>query len=767
MAKKQWVSIGKRQVELSNLDKVLYPDDGIVKAQIIEYYLKIAPTILRHIKGRALSFIRYPDGIDGESFFQKNKPDWAPEWIEGVKLGKGKEKKNYIIVREEAVLVWTANLASIEIHQSATRQPDFDKPDYFVIDLDPPDGYAFSKIIEMSMVTKTILEGLGYTPFVKTTGRKSVHIVAPIDPAYSYDAIAEATKQIGQAIVKKLPKNSTLSIRKDARPDKVLVDIYRNRASQTIVSPYSLRALSGATVSMPITWQQLENTSGVGDYTIHNALDLLLEHGDAWEEIDARATPLHTERPTQVSAGTTARKNLQRYTQKRRFDKTPEPGAEEAAGEGNGFVLHRHHATRLHYDLRLEQEGTLKSWAVPKGLPPRPGVKRLAVHTEDHPMKYLDFQGSIPKGEYGGGEMWIYARGRYRITKTKKNGFYFRLLAPGLNSEYRIYETGGENQWLLERVETPQVDFLDGKMEPMLAEIRDKVPRGDYIYEVKWDGIRALIAIDDGQIRISSRNGKDITYVFPELCIPEEAFRVSSALFDGEIVNLDPAGKPVFKNVIRRLHHTGEGAIERSRKKYPAVCYLFDCLYMDGRPLVNDPLVLRREWLADSIKGNQTVYRFSDAVEDGDALFEAAKKMELEGIMAKEAQSLYQPGKRSNAWLKIKVRRTMDCLIIGFTEGKGDRSKTFGALHIAEPQGDKLQYLGKVGTGFNDKTMREIREILEDIPTGKRSIDEKPVDDAQSTWLKETLWCEVQYASITPNKTLREPVFLRLRPDLT
>ncbi|MCB0284771.1 MAG: non-homologous end-joining DNA ligase, partial [Calditrichaeota bacterium] len=306
------VEIGKHKIELTNLDKILYPDDHVIKAQIIEYYLRIAPTILRHIKGRALSFIRYPDGIDGEQFFQKNKPDWAPDWIESAKLGK--EKKNYIIAINEATLVWTANLAAIEIHQAQSRQPDFDKPDYFVIDLDPPDGYPFERIIQMALDCKIHLESYGYIPFVKTTGRKSVHIVVPLETLYTYDEIAAATQEIGKSFVKKYPETTTLKIAKGTRPDKVLIDIYRNRESQTIAAPYSLRALPGATVSMPITWEQLENTSAITDYNIENALQMVLDEGDAWESIGAYATELHTKR-TKIHTTGKAPESLEKYKQ--------------------------------------------------------------------------------------------------------------------------------------------------------------------------------------------------------------------------------------------------------------------------------------------------------------------------------------------------------------------------------------------------------------------------------------------------------------------
>ena len=429
-------------------------------------------------------------------------------------------------------------------------------------------------------------------------------------------------------------------------------------------------------------------------------------------------------------------------------------------------MVHRHHASRLHYDLRLEQNGVLKSWAVPKGLPPRPGIKRLAVSVEDHPLEYVNFEGAIPKGEYGGGMMWKFAQGRYQLTKEKKDGFYFRLQSRELNAEYRTYHTK-ENQWLLERVDNPQTDWLRDPIEPMLARLAQKPPdSADYSYEVKWDGIRALISLDEGQITIHGRNRLDVTKQFPELLVPEQAFRATSALFDGEIVCLESDGRPNFRDVIHRMQQNTEGGIERAKAKHPAVCYLFDCLYLDGRAIVNEPLTRRREWLEDAVR-KSSPYRVSEVVEDGAAFFEAVKQMGLEGIMAKQRQSTYLPGKRSDSWLKIKAHQTLECLIIGYTKGTGDREATFGALHLGEVDGSELKYVGKVGTGFDDHSLKAVFSELKKLTTIKRPIKEKPLDDSQTTWVEPKLICEVQFVSLTKDGLLREPVFVRLRPDLS
>jgi DNA ligase D-like protein (predicted polymerase)/DNA ligase D-like protein (predicted ligase)/DNA ligase D-like protein (predicted 3'-phosphoesterase) len=763
--------VGRRQLELSNLDKVLFPNDSILKAELIEYYLRIAPTILRHIRGRALSLVRYPDGIYGESFFQKNRPDWAPDWIEYVTLGRDKPK-DYVLASEDAALVWLANLACIEIHQLHSRVPATSEPDYMVFDIDPPEGASFRDIVGIALSLRTYLQTFAYTPFVKTSGKKGIHVVVPIEPRWPFDRVFEVISEVAKPFVADNSADLTLKIQKNARQGKVLLDIYRNRHSQSIVSPYSVRAADGAPVSMPLTWEQIEALDDPREHNISTVLDSVLQVGDAWEGMAAFAVPLHTEREEgerKVTVLPESRvhktpQQLEEYARKRTFAKTPEPGPAVAEAEGRSFVVHRHHASHLHYDLRLEQDGTLKSWAVPRGLPPRPGIKRLAVSVEDHPVEYLTFEGQIPKGQYGAGPMWIYAIGRYEVTKEKKDGFYFRLHSPQLTADYRIYRTR-DKEWLLERLDAPQVDYTRTFIPPMLAESRPDVPKdGYYFYEMKWDGIRAMVSLDEGELTIRSRSGKDITPHFPELNTPE-TFNATSGLFDGEIVCLRANGHPDFRTVMGRIHAAGEARILKASRQNPAFCYLFDVVYLDGRPVAHEPLVRRREWLRDAIRSGGA-WRVNEIVDDGHAFFQAVSEMGLEGIIAKDPDGKYVPGRRSDTWSKIKVRNATECVILGYTAGKGDRAALFGALHIGEVVDDELVYRGKVGTGFDTKTMAAIVGYLQPVDRVKRFIDEKPPDDKETTWLAPTRWCEVQYASLTQNGTYREPVFLRLRPDL-
>ena len=768
----QIVKVWKRKIELSNLKKVLYPDDKIIKAEVIEYYLKIAPTILNHIKGRPLSLVRFPDGINGERFFQKNRPDWAPDWVEYETLGT-EDKKDYIIATEEATLVWLANLACLELHQMHSKKPDYEKPDYMVFDLDPPEGSKFANVVEIALELKPVLESYGYHPFAKTTGGKGIHVVVPVEQKWDFRKVFETAQSIAKPFVDEHSKTLTLNIKKDARKGRILVDIYRIRQGQSIIAPYSLRGVKGARVSMPLKWEDLEGLKNPGDYNLTNVPDMVNSEGDAWQGISAYAVELHTERKSKAKPSSKLKpsrkyktpEQLQKYSKKRDFKKTPEPGGEVIPGKGNSFVVHRHHASRLHYDLRLEKDGVLKSWAVPKGLPPFPGVKRLAVQTEDHPMEYLKFEGKIPKGQYGGGDMWVYASGKYEITKDKKDGFYFRLHSTMVSGEYRIYKIK-DKEFLLERVDRPQVDWIHDAVEPMLANARKDVPVSDsFAYEVKWDGIRVMVSLDEGRVTLRSRNNMDLTPKFPELLNAEKSFRATCGLFDGEIVCLDDDGKPVFKDVIHRMQRSAEGDIQRAMKKYPSYCYLFDVLYLDGREVVNEQLARRRDWLKDAIK-KETSYRLSEIVEDGEALFAAAGQLGLEGIMAKDKNSKYFPGKRSDTWYKIKIRQSAEAFIIGYTKGKGSRGEHFGALHLAEYVKGKLVYRGKVGSGFDEKIIKDVNTELKKLKETKKPISDKVLDEKQTIWVEPELVCEIQYSSITKDGYFREAVFMRLRPDL-
>jgi DNA ligase D len=363
---KQHVDVGERKLTLSNLGKKLYPDDQLVKAEIIEYYLNIASVMLPHIKGRPLTLLRYPDGINDKHFFQKDAPKGKPDWIDFETLGES-EENDYLIADEEAALVWLANLASLEIHQMSSRRPHFEQPDYMAFDLDPPEEIDFEKVVETAFSLKKHLERFDYHPFVKTSGGTGLHIVAPLEQNWSMEEVFEAAKSLAQSFVQEHEEETTLNFKKETRKGRIFIDVLRNRKHQILVSPYSLRGRPGAPVSMPLRWEELSDIEGSGQFNLKNAVDKIKEDGDAWQDINDYASPLHTQessaRPAKEDSSKSNHKfpdQLNDYQRKRDFDKTGEPEAADIEESGNRFVIQRHHASRLHYDLRLERD-----WGAP------------------------------------------------------------------------------------------------------------------------------------------------------------------------------------------------------------------------------------------------------------------------------------------------------------------------------------------------------------------------------------------------------------------
>lgn len=303
------------------------------------------------------------------------------------------------------------------------------------------------------------------------------------------------------------------------------------------------------------------------------------------------------------------------------------------------------------------------------------------------------------------------------------------------------------------------MDWLNDPIKPMMAELTKEVPSGDYLFEVKWDGIRVIITYNDGEVCIRTRNKNDVTKQFPELQdLPP--FDVTNGVFDGEIICPDEKGNPSFSRIIKRVRTTNKGSIKRLVKSHPVQCYLFDCLYLDNNLLIHKPLLHRRKQLIEVFQPNDQ-FRLSEAFRDGNRLFQAAKEQKLEGILAKQIDSRYTPGKRSSSWKKVKVRYYVDCKIIGYTRGEGDRANTFGALHVAEIDNGDLIYRGKVGTGLSSKDMKETRSLLDMLDKTDRP-DFAPSSKG-TVWVNSLITAEISYNELNPNGTFRAPVFERFK----
>lgn len=752
--------IDGRSLKLSNLDKTLYPSLGVSKAEVIKYYLDISSYLLRYIKDRPITMIRYPDGVAGKSFYSKDKPDWTPAWIESMDIQHEEKMISYVVPTDRPTIVWLANLACLEMHPTQFVKGSSMQPDFFIVDLDPDEGLSFEDVKDAAWKLKVFLERYEYTPFIKTSGGKGLHLYVPIRPELPFDEVTKSVKALAKTFIQEHGEKYTLQISKARRRGKILIDIYRNHLSNTCVAPYSLRGKKGAPVSLPIRWEDLDSLAKSAAYNIKSALSYIEEYGDPWHDWRIHEVSLHDHRHDEMEAGRDGSK-LADYVKKRDFKHTNEPPARISKSFKDQYVVQLHDASNLHYDLRLEDDGVLLSWAIPKGLPFAKAQKRLAIRTEDHPIAYLNFEGTIPKGQYGAGEMWIAHSGRIDWKKKKDGAYSFSLINKWDTRSYHLHRTGKEDHWLITCED--DYDYLQKQtgILPMLASASKKVPKGDnYSYEVKWDGIRVLIYIQDDEVKIISRSGKDLTAQFPEL-LNSEVVRAEHAVLDGEIVVLDDKGRPLFHEVISRMHKKGQASIEASAKVKPVSCYCFDLLSLDGKDITQHTLQRRRAWLKCILKTGK-YYRYSDSFEDGEQLFEAIKVQGMEGIMAKDQSSKYLEGQRSQHWLKVKCRTVEECTIIGYTEGQGDRAGLMGAMHLAIFDGHEITYKGKVGTGFDHKKLKNLTALLKKIPTTPKPMDDPIEEEHRSIFIEPRLKCQIEYASLSSNGTYREPVFLKL-----
>jgi len=461
---------------------------------------------------------------------------------------------------------------------------------------------------------------------------------------------------------------------------------------------------------------------------------------------------------------------LTEYERKRSFDRTPEPQGGETAEDGGRFVVQEHNASSLHWDLRLERDGVAVSWALPKGLPPHPKENRLAVHTEDHPLEYLTFEGEIPKGEYGGGTMKVWDRGTYEALEWHDKKVTVVLHGERVEGTYGLFPTKGKN-WMIHRMDPaePGREPMPARIEPMAATL-GKLPRedGTWAYELKWDGVRAIGYCDAGHLRLESRNGRDITSQYPELRALGRKLGSLQVVLDGEIVAFDENGKPGFQRLQRRMHLASDAAVRRRMADTPVTYVLFDLLFLEGRVLYELAYTDRRKLLAELELDGPSWQTPAFHQGDGRGLLALTKNQGLEGVVAKRLDSRYLPGRRSRSWLKVKNTTSQDFVIGGWMPGEGHRTNSIGSLLAGfyEQDGDELvlRYAGRVGTGFTAETLRDLSRTLtklraEDSPfTGRQ-----PPKDA--IFAEPKLVAEVEFREWTAARTLRAPSYKGLRDD--
>ena len=504
-------------------------------------------------------------------------------------------------------------------------------------------------------------------------------------------------------------------------------------------------------------------------------------------------------------------RSLSEYQRKRDFSKTSEPkGAPDASG-GNRFVVQKHWATRLHYDFRLEMEGVLVSWAIPKGPTLNPAERRLAAHVEDHPVSYYDFEGTIPKGEYGGGTVMVWDWGTYALEEStpaeslRRGEVKFRLNGVRLTGRYALVRTRSDKDWLLikkkDEAADPSFDIqhfdtsvktgrtkeeieqgqdavwssrrdagggglinlanaekgpMPRTLEPMKAQLVDAAFDDDrWLFEVKWDGIRLVSFIDNGKVSLQTRAGRIVDDEYPQLQAVSRLVKAKQAVLDGEIVALDEEGRPSFQLLQNR-----------GKEPHPMQYVVFDIVYLDGQRLFRVPLEDRKRLLRDIVRDSDLLKYSEHVLGEGKAFFKAAQQKQLEGIVAKLRDSPYQPGMRSSAWLKIKAVRQQEVVIGGFTEPRGGR-RHFGALIVGVYEDGKFVYAGHVGGGFDERSLESLAKLMKPLTVKTSPFSgEPPRGNEKPTWVRPKLVAEVKFAEWTRDGVMRQPVFLGLRDDV-
>lgn len=846
------VTAGGRRLRVSNLDKVLYPTTGTTKADVLAYLAQIAPVMVPHCAGRPATRKRWPDGVGtdaepGAVFFIKNLEPGAPEWVVRADIEHSGGPKTYPLVDDAATLAWLGQVAALEVHVPQWRFGSDGRPrnpDRLVLDLDPGEGAGLPECVEVAHLARGILEGMGLVPVPVTSGSKGLHLYAALAGDHTSDEVSAIARELARALEADHRDLVVSDMKKSLRGGKVLLDWSQNNAAKTTVAPYSLRGRTRPTVAAPRTWDELASPM-LAHLEYPEVLELVARRGDPMAVLlpghadysdPGERTPASRDR-FEVDRARRERPEPDRargdrldvYRGMRDPARTPEPvpagpparrrGADPLAGADPApptFVIQEHHASRLHWDFRLEHAGVLVSWALPKGVPTDGRKNHLAVQTEDHPIEYGTFAGTIPQGEYGGGEVSIWDSGTYELRKWHEGKEVIAVLTgaedgglagpdgPGRRATFALIRTGGgkaDNQWLIHlmagdgsarhaaaRAGAGAGDDGDAGAEgdatnagrvglprppsPMLAtlgSIEDLSAQRSWALEMKWDGVRAIVAVDGPVVRLMSRNGNDVTALYPELGdLAAVLVDADQAVLDGEIVALDERGRPSFAHLQKRFNLTDDRRIARLAESSPVRLMLFDVLEVDGRSCLRADYDERRGVLHEVVDpGTHPLVEIPDAFDgDVEAAVAASRALGLEGVVAKRRDSRYTPGRRSHAWVKIKHSLTQEVVIVGWRPGQGNRSGAVGSLLAAVPDDGGLRYVGRVGSGFS---LREVERLVEELSRDERptpALDDVPaLDSRDARWVEPTRVGEVVYAEVTPDGRLRHPRWRGWRPD--
>jgi bifunctional non-homologous end joining protein LigD len=800
----QLVDVEGRRLTLSNLDKVMYPETGTTKGDVIRYYTEVAPYLLPYASGRPVTRKRWVNGVGtaekpGMVFFQKDLDESTPDWVARQVIHHKDHDNAYPLLDDVATLTWLAQIASLELHVPQWRFTDAGErgnPDRMVLDLDPGEGVGLPECVEVAKLVRAVLDDMGLSAVPVTSGSKGIHLYAPLDGRSTSEQINEVAHELARSLEADHPDLIISTMKKADRRGKVMLDWSQNNAAKTTVTPYSLRGRSRPFVAMPRTWREI--TSGrLRQIELHEVMGMIKKRGDAAEPLLPPAR------------GGAEADRLAKYRSMRDAGKTPEPvPADAPKGDrpsGRTFVIQKHQARRLHYDFRLEHDGVLVSWALPKGVPALGEKNHLAVHVEDHPIEYGGFSGDIPKGEYGAGHVDIWDHGEYEAEKFRDNEVIATLHGArdgGLGGEpvkvalIATHQGGEEKNWLIHRMEldkpakkesaAAKKESAPAKKEsapakkagakhpstreykPMLATLSSEnaVHEDDVAVEMKWDGVRVLAYVRGGETRLVSRNGIDITTTYPEFGDLAERLDGHDAVLDGEVIGVNKRGLPDFGLLQQRMRLTKPGDVARVAPSVPVKFMLFDVLELDGADVTGESYDERRRMLEDTVRSEDDILvppEFDGTVAEG---LDRARELRLEGVMVKDRAAPYRVGKRSEAWLKVKLHQTQEVVVAGWRPGNGRRAGGVGSLLLGIPDKDGLHYVGRVGTGFDDRSLDELAALAKKQARKTSPLVDVPGADARDAhWMSPTLVGEVEFAEWTRDGRLRQPSWRGLRPD--
>ncbi|MGF0224915.1 ATP-dependent DNA ligase [Dietzia natronolimnaea] len=857
--KKESVEVDGRTIRFTHADKVLYEATGTTKADVLEYYLAVAPLLITYAGRRPVTRKRWPDGTDDKSFFEKNLPSHTPDWVPRVAIEHSSRTVRYPVLDSAATLAWFAQQAALELHvpQWTLENDEPGRTRRIVIDLDPGEDVDLDTTAKVALRVRDLLSEAGLDSFPVTSGSKGIHLYARLDKAVTAASASKVAKQIAQSLAKQTPDLVTATMKRSIRDGKVFVDWSQNSGAKTTVAPYSLRGRAEPWVAAPRSWEELGD-GGLAHLHWDEVLKRLDSDGDLLDGLEGTAKKGGSAKEEASSSGSTSRAkkssggkksssssadedpepadtsstdvegcdaeptsgdavvtSLEEYRRKRDRRKTPEPfegevETDRSGGDGPIFVIQEHHARRLHYDLRLEHHGVLASWAVPKNLPTEPKDRRLAVNTEDHPLGYETFEGTIPKGEYGAGHMTVWDRGTYECEKWREDEIIVWLDGDKVSGRYVLVRTSAEkNQWIVQYMKDQSPDsFYGGRGNPKSSYPSDDdrsggsdksrgrksddeptrdsdiagrpdapplpmiptagsvtgLPEDKWAFEGKWDGYRVTVATDGRQSRLMSRNGNPMDWLadgFPGLA---QAIG-KPAVLDGELVVPGPDGVPEFAALAKQAAAEGEDS-----SIGPVHLFVFDVLGLDGVDLRRERWDRRREvldLLTPALEEVERVHVPGVLDGPGDRALDEAEEFGWEGIVAKRRDSHYQSGKRAKTWLKEKLLTTTEAVVGGWRPGKGGRSGSLGSLLLGLPAQTGLTYIGRVGTGFSDRQGKALLEELE--PLRRRSspfLEDLPSDARRDAiWVLPTLVVEVRHQGFTEDGVLRQSSWRDIRRD--